>query len=82
MTENSFMNYNGMMTGPIFVSSFLVTLLPLFIYGLGQAFWGENAIYLLGAMGAVGLALFDPLTDLVAKKYHSRKYHLSQSFKA
>ncbi|WP_436514360.1 DUF5687 family protein [Ekhidna sp. To15] len=82
LTENSFMNYNGMMTGPIFVSSFLVTLLPLFIYGLGQAIMGQNAIYLLGLMGVVGLLAFKPLTDLIAKKYHSRKYHLSQSFKA
>lgn len=82
LTENSFMNYNGMMTGPIFVSSFLVTLLPLFIYGLGQALMGENAIYLLGLIGVGGLLLFNPLTNLIAKKYHSRKYHLSQSFKA
>ncbi|WP_421763855.1 DUF5687 family protein [Ekhidna sp.] len=82
LTENSFMNYNGMMTGPIFVSSFLVTLLPLFIYGLGQAIMGQNAIYLLGITGLVGLLLFKPLTNLIAKKYHLRKYHLSQSFKA
>lgn len=82
LTENSFMNYNGMMTGPIFVSSFLVTLLPLFIYGLGQTFMGENAVYLLGLMGIVGLLLFKPITNLVAKKYHRRKYYLSQSFKA
>ncbi|MEP1033966.1 DUF5687 family protein [Ekhidna sp.] len=82
LTENSFMNYSGMMTGPIFVSSFLVTLLPLFIYGIGQAVIGENAIYLLGLMGIVGLMLFNPITDLIAKKYHSKKYHLSQSFKS
>ncbi len=82
LTENSFMNYNGMMTGPIFVSSFLVTLLPLFIYGLGQSVIGQNAVYLLGLMGVLGLLAFKPLTNLIAKKYHSRKYHLSQSFKA
>lgn len=82
LTENSFMNYNGMMTGPIFVSSFLVILLPLFIYGLGEAFFGEKAIYLLGAMGVLGLIFFNQLTDWIAKKYHSRKYQLSQSFKA
>lgn len=82
LTENSFMNYNGMMTGPIFVSSFLVILLPLFLYGLGQAIMGQHAIYLLGVIGVVGLLLFKPLTDLVARKYHTRKYHLSQSFKA
>ncbi|MEO9482780.1 MAG: DUF5687 family protein [Ekhidna sp.] len=82
LTENSFMNYNGMMTGPIFVSSFLVTLLPLFIYGLGQAFFDQNAIYLLGLMGITGLLFFKPITNLVAQKYHARKYHLSQSFKA
>lgn len=82
LTENSFMNYNGMMTGPIFVSSFLVMLIPLFIYGVGQQFMGLNAIYLMGGVGIVGLILFQPLTDRIAKKYHSRKYHLSQSFKA
>ncbi|WP_420317132.1 DUF5687 family protein [Ekhidna sp.] len=82
LTENSFMNYNGMMTGPIFVTSFLVTLLPLFIYGLGQSFLGQNAIFLLGAMGVVGLLLFNPLTNMIANKFHIRKYHLSQSFKA
>ena len=75
------MNYNGIMTGSIFVSSFLVALLPLFIYGIGQTFMGENAAYLLGLMGVVGLLLFNPITDMVAKKYHSKKYHLSQSFK-
>lgn len=82
LTENSFMNYNGMMTGPIFVSSFLVTLLPLFIYGIGDVIIGENTIFLLGLMGVLGLILFNPLTNMIAKKYHSRKYHLSQSFKA
>lgn len=82
LTENSFMNYNGMMTGPIFVSSFLVTLLPLILYGIGQPFMGDNAIYLLGLLGLIGLILFQPLTDRIARKYHSRKYHLSQSFKA
>lgn len=82
LTENSFMNYNGMMTGPIFVSSFLVILLPLFFYGIGQGLFGNNAAYLLGLMGLVGLTLFRPLTNLIARKYHSRKYHLSQSFKA
>ncbi|MEQ6168278.1 DUF5687 family protein [Ekhidna sp. MALMAid0563] len=82
LTENSFMNYNGMMTGPIFVSSFLVILLPLFLYGLGQAFLGENAVLFLGGLGLLGLALFHLVTDLIAKKYQSRKYHLSQSFKA
>ncbi len=82
LTENSFMNYNGMMTGPIFVSSFLVMLLPLFIYGIGMAFLGEHSIYLLGVLGTLGLFAFKPITELVAKKYQSRKYHLSQSFKA
>ena len=82
LTENSFMNYNGMMTGPIFVSSFLVMLLPLFVYGIGLGFLGDQAIYLLGILGALGLIGFQPITDAVAKKYHNRKYHLSQSFKA
>lgn len=82
LTENSFMNYNGMMTGPIFVSSFLVILLPLIIYGVGQGFLGDNAVLLLGGLGLAGLALFHPVTDLIAKKYQSRKYHLSQSFKS
>ncbi len=82
LTENSFMNYNGMMTGPIFVSSFLVMLLPLFVYGIGLAFLGENSIYLLGVLGVAGLIGFRPITDLVAKKYHRKKYYLSQSFKA
>ena len=71
-----------MMTAPIFVSSFLITLLPLFIYGAGKAFLGEGAIYLLATMGIVGLVAFRPVTNLVAKKYYARKYHLSQSFKS
>lgn len=82
LTENSFMNYNGMLTGPIFVSSFLVILLPLFIYGLGQVFLGSNAIYLVGLIGIIAIFLFGPFTNLISKKYHNRKYYLSQSFKA
>ncbi|WP_420576696.1 DUF5687 family protein [Ekhidna sp.] len=82
LTENSFMNYNGMITGPIFVTSFLVTLLPLFIYGIGQPLLGEHAVYLLGVLGGVGLVFFHPITDLIARKYHQKKYHLSQSFKS
>ena len=76
------MNYNGMMTGPIFVSSMLVMMLPILIYGIGEVIMGEQAIYILGLMGAGGILLFKPLTDLIAKKYHTKKYHLSQSFKA
>ncbi len=82
LSENSFMNYNGMMTGSIFVSSFLVMLIPLFIYGIGNAFLGEHTLFLLGALGVIGLLLFEPFTNLIAKKYYHRKYHLSQSFKA
>ncbi len=82
LTENSFMNYNGMMTGPIFVSSFLVILMPLFIYGIGQAILQGHAVYLLGIMGISGLLLFNFVTDRIARKYQARKYHLSQSFKA
>ena len=82
LTENSFMNYNGMMTAPIFVSSFMVILLPLFVYGIGLGVFGDSAIYLLGILGLIGIALFQPITNAIAKKYHSRKYHLSQSFKA
>ncbi|WP_462254041.1 DUF5687 family protein [Ekhidna sp.] len=82
LTENSFMNYNGMMTAPIFVSSFMVILLPLFVYGFGLGVFGDSAIYLLGILGLIGIALFQPITNAIAKKYHSRKYHLSQSFKA
>ena len=82
LTENSFMNYKGMMTGPIFVSSFLVTLMPLFIYGIGEVFLGSEAIYLPGCLGVTGVILFHRITDQIARKYQSRKYHLSQSFKA
>lgn len=82
LSENSFMNYSGMMTAPIFVSSFLVVLTPLFIYGIGSLFLGDYAHFLLGCIGIIGLLLFDPLTTLITKKYYRRKYHLSQSFKA
>ncbi|MEO9868990.1 DUF5687 family protein [Ekhidna sp.] len=82
LTENSFMNYNGMMTGPIFVSSFLVMLIPLFIYGIAQVFLGNNAIWVLGFIGVMGLILFPQITNLIAKRYQNKKYHLSQSFKA
>ena len=82
LTENSFMNYNGMLTGPIFVSSFLVVLLPIFIYAIGQAFMQESAFYLLGLLGFAGLLLYNPITNRIAKTYRLRKYHLSQSFKA
>lgn len=82
LTENSFMNYNGMLTGPIFITSFLVTLLPLILFGISQVVIAEYAIYALGLMGVVGLALFGPITNMIAANYMKKKYHLSQSFKA
>lgn len=82
LTENSFMNYNGMMTGPIFVTSFLIMLTPLFVYGIGTVIMGESAYLLFAGFGLIGLSLFHPITNGIAKKYYQKKYHLSQSFKA
>ena len=82
LTENSFMNYNGMMTGPIFVTSFLIMLVPLFIYGVGISVIGEKAVLVFALLGLLGLALFYPITNLIAKKHYQKKYHLSQSFKS
>ena len=82
LSENSFMNYNGMMTGPIFVTSFLIMMTPLFIYGVGQSLLGGNVLLLFALPGCVGLALFNPITELIAKKHYRKKYHLSQSFKS
>lgn len=81
LSENSFLNYNGMMTGPIFLTSFLVVLLPLIIHGIGLVLLGDNAPILLGILGVAGLLLFKPVTDAIARRYHKRKYFLSQSFK-
>lgn len=82
LSENSFMNYNGMMTGPIFVSSFLVTLLPIFIYSLSDSFYEGFGVYILGGLGLLGLLLHNQIVLKISRVLKKRKYHLSQSFKS
>lgn len=82
LSENSFMNYSGMMTGPIFISSFLVMLLPIFIFSLANSLFDGNGAFALGAIGLLGLLLHSPIVSFISNKLGKRKYHLSQSFKS
>ncbi|MEQ9402225.1 MAG: DUF5687 family protein [Cyclobacteriaceae bacterium] len=82
LSENSFMNYNGMLTGPIMVTSLLVTLLPFIFYGLSQPFLADHAVYGLGAIGLIGLVLNSFFIRRISSFLSRKKYHLSQSFKS
>lgn len=82
LSENSFMNYNGMLTGPIFLTTIFLMILPVFFYKIGYALLGNNAVYMLGLVGLVGLLLNPLLLRVIVKSFSRRKYHLSQSFKS
>lgn len=82
LSENSFMNYSGMMTGPILVTSFLVMLLPFFVFGIGQVILGDHAAYALAAAGVAGIVSRPFLLNKIVAFLSRKKYHLSQSFKS
>lgn len=82
LSESSFMNYNGMLTGPIMVTSLLVILVPFALYGLSQRFLGEYTVHGLGIIGLIGFALNSFFVKRIVAFLSQKKYHLSQSFKS
>lgn len=82
LSENSFMNYSGMVTGPIMVTSVLVFFLPFMIYGLSKTLLGDYAAYGLGLVGLLGLLMKSVFIQGISSFMSRKKYHLSQSFKS
>lgn len=80
--ENSMMNYNGMLTGPIMVTSLLVMVLPFIVFGIGQVIFGEQAAYLLVIVGIAGTVLRPLFINRIVAFLAKKKYHLSQTFKS
>ncbi|MEM6642675.1 MAG: DUF5687 family protein [Bacteroidota bacterium] len=82
LSENALFNYNGVLTGPILVSSFATILLPLAIYMVGNAVSDGAGGLALGAFGLVGVLARKQIILILSRKFSKRKLHLSQSFKA
>lgn len=82
LSENSLINYNGMVTGPIMLTSFLVVGLPFVFYGIGRAILGAQFAYLLGFLGFIGLLCRSYLLSEIGNSLSDKKYHLSQAFKS
>ena len=82
LSESAFANYNGVMTGPLIVSSLLSLIMPAILYYVFRSIIPEMAAIAFGLLGAVGLMLRPLILKHLSKSFQKRKYHLSQSFKA
>ena len=82
LSENSMTNYNGMMTGPIMVTSMMVIIIPLILAGVGEMIFEGQSSYFLGALGLIGIALRGFILNQISVFVQNKKYHLSQSFKS
>jgi len=82
LSENAFANYNGVLTGPLLISSLMSLIIPLVLYFSAGLLLKDNTIYLFGMLGVTGLLLREKLLKALTLKFRKRRYHLSQSFKA
>ncbi|NQZ75437.1 MAG: hypothetical protein HRT61_04900 [Ekhidna sp.] len=82
LTDSILANYQGMITGPILVSSILIIIVPIVIYGVVGVWFDSSQPLCLGVVGIVGWLFKEPIIAAINRSLQKRKYHLSQSFKS
>ncbi len=81
LSENSMTNYEGMVTSPIILTSMVVMIAPFLVYGVGRVLFEQQALYMLGIAGLIGIVTHRILIKTIAKLLVKKKYELSQGFK-
>ena len=70
------------LTGRVFMTGFLTTLIPVFIILYGVDAWGfYPTIAILSGIGLVGILFKNPILNYISRLYKRRKYQTLQGFK-
>ena len=81
LNKSATLNYQG--TSAVqFLMVFIIMIVPMFIYGLANHFWGFNvAISVVFMIGVAGLLFKKHIMNFIEKKYIANKYKTISAFK-